>query len=199
MKIIDNKKDYYDYMVSKYGLDPIVTFDRRGSVDIMHELLGSLYLREAFSNKPQYTDGSKNNKRFGDKELHGNIYKFCLEVGYIHYIFSIERWIDDNELYINIKLENTTRTKHKMSDSVVSVIPIITKYYLEEYAAKEFWINNPILKNTYIPKYICAEEMWNNIYEYVSSQNDKQFTDSRSNNEHIESAGFDLKTSFRGK
>ena len=32
MKIIDNKKDYYDYLASIYGIDELVVYDRRGSV-----------------------------------------------------------------------------------------------------------------------------------------------------------------------
>lgn len=31
MKIIDNKKDYYDYLAGIYGIDTHVVYDRRGS------------------------------------------------------------------------------------------------------------------------------------------------------------------------
>ena len=31
MKIIDNKKDYYDYLSGVYGIDELIVFDRRGS------------------------------------------------------------------------------------------------------------------------------------------------------------------------
>ena len=34
MKIIDNKKDYYDYLASIYGIDDLVVYDRRGSVTL---------------------------------------------------------------------------------------------------------------------------------------------------------------------
>ena len=34
MKIIDNKKDYYDYLASIYGIDELVVYDRRGSVTL---------------------------------------------------------------------------------------------------------------------------------------------------------------------
>ena len=62
---------------------------------------------------------------------------------------------------------------------------------------KEQKIDNPILYSTYIPKFIDPYEVWNNLYEYVSSLRDKEFTDSRTNDQHIESHGFDKKTSFR--
>ena len=32
MKIIDNKKDYYDYLAGIFGVDDLVVYDRRGSV-----------------------------------------------------------------------------------------------------------------------------------------------------------------------
>lgn len=32
MKIIDNKKDYYDYLSGIYGMDELAVYDRRGSV-----------------------------------------------------------------------------------------------------------------------------------------------------------------------
>lgn len=34
MKIIDNKKDYYDYLASIYGIDELIVYDRRGSVTL---------------------------------------------------------------------------------------------------------------------------------------------------------------------
>ena len=34
MKNIDNKKDYYDYLASIYGIDNLVVYDRRGSVSL---------------------------------------------------------------------------------------------------------------------------------------------------------------------
>ena len=34
MKIIDNKKDYYDYLSGVYGIDNLIVYDRRGSVPI---------------------------------------------------------------------------------------------------------------------------------------------------------------------
>jgi hypothetical protein len=58
-------------------------------------------------------------------------------------------------------------------------------------------IDNPILVDTWIPKFISANDMWNMLYEYISSLNDKEFTDSRTNDQHIESHGFDKKISFR--
>ena len=32
MKIIDSKKDYYDYLSGIYGMDELAVYDRRGSM-----------------------------------------------------------------------------------------------------------------------------------------------------------------------
>ena len=39
MKIIDNKKDYYDYLSGIYGIDELIVFDRRGSVPLKEDML----------------------------------------------------------------------------------------------------------------------------------------------------------------
>ena len=41
MKIIDNKKDYYDYLVGTYGIDEKMVYDRRGSVRMYNGVLKS--------------------------------------------------------------------------------------------------------------------------------------------------------------
>ena len=37
MTIMDNKKDYYDYLASIYVIDELVVYDRRGSVSLNSE------------------------------------------------------------------------------------------------------------------------------------------------------------------
>lgn len=37
MKIIDKKKDYYDFLAGVYGMDEMVVYDRRGSVVVNSE------------------------------------------------------------------------------------------------------------------------------------------------------------------
>ena len=58
-------------------------------------------------------------------------------------------------------------------------------------------VENPILAGTFIPGVIPPTDIWNALYEYLSSLRDKPFTDSRSDVQKLESAGFDKKTSFR--
>ena len=44
---------------------------------------------------------------------------------------------------------------------------------------------------------ISAETIWQNIYDYISASKDVKTTDSRTDVQKLESAGFDKKTSFR--
>ena len=147
------------------------------------------------------------------KTLVGNVYHFVLEVGYHHYYFEVERYIDDkddNKIHLNYGLVSHERVEkdERVSYAPINLAPAYFKrasYLLEdkngkflvEYKDREQAIHNPILYSTYIPKFITADEMWNNLYEYISSLRDKEFTDSRTNDQHIESAGFDKKISFR--
>ena len=58
-------------------------------------------------------------------------------------------------------------------------------------------IDNPILKDLPITGLIPAEEIWQGIYDYLLKMKEPNVVDSRTNIEHIESAGFDKKISFR--
>lgn len=140
--------------------------------------------------------------------LAGNIFLMCLEVGFIQWYFEIERYIDeDGKLHVERRLIDKKRLSHdkKVSNSVISIIPCSRSYSGEirfehdstytKSSIIEF--ENPILKYTWIPNFIDAHEIYDAIYEYCSSKNDHEFVDTRTNDEHIESNGFDRKTSFR--
>ena len=141
----------------------------------------------------------------------GQVYHFVLEVGYHHYYFEVERYIDDEDesrLHLNYGLveKKDIEKDKKISYAPVCLCPVNHKRYHWLYGDDGFYvtdelkeqkIDNPILFSTYIPKFIDAMEIWNNLYEYISSLRDKEFTDSRTNDQHIESHGFDKKISFR--
>lgn len=143
--------------------------------------------------------------------LEGQVYHFVLEVGYHHYYFEVERYIDDEDdtrLHLNyglVEKKDIERDK-KISYAPVCLCPVEHKRYhwlggddgfYTTDGDREQKIDNPILYSTYIPKFIDAYEMWNNIYEYISSLRDKEIVDTRTNEQHIESHGFDKKISFR--
>lgn len=141
----------------------------------------------------------------------GQIYHFVLEVGYHHYYFEVERYIDDDDdsrLHLNYGMISHKRIEkdEKISYEPICLCPCAYKKYHWLGGEEKFIIsdemmeqkiNNPILYSTYIPKFIDPSQMWNNIYEYLSSLRDKEIVDTRTNEQHIESHGFDKKISFR--
>ena len=144
--------------------------------------------------------------------LEGQIYHFVLEVGYHRYYFEVERYLDDEDetkVHLNYHLIEGKRIKkeEKISTAPVCLCPYEYRKYGWLYGGKGQYfigdemkaqkIDNPILFNTYIPKFIAPDEMWNNIYEYISSLRDKEIVDTRTNEQHIESHGFDKRESFR--
>lgn len=141
----------------------------------------------------------------------GQVFHFVLEVGYHHYYFEVERYLDDEDesrVHVNysfIEKKDIERDK-KISHAPMCLAPVNyeKRWYSSENdrfsygdAAREQKIDNPILYSTYIPKFIDPYEIWNNLYEYISSLRDKEIVDTRTNEQHIESHGFDKKISFR--
>lgn len=221
MKIIDNKKDYYDYLQGVMGMDEKVTYDRRGSKVVE---VGEFYCFDFpsgydlyFSKEKFKSDAKKVKKsvwssckyknrisRHGwnwkrsDEEYEGSIYNLYLEAGYTRFIFEVERYLDDdNNLQIDISIVDVKKLEKGDKKTKAPLYMSAIYYGYSDNGKDSMAIENPILKNTWIPKYISANDMWNMLYEYISSLNDKEFTDSRTNDQHIESAGFDKKISFR--
>ena len=58
-------------------------------------------------------------------------------------------------------------------------------------------IDNVILDGTWITKLFPATKVWEDVYDFLSSQKDIEIIDTRTDKEKIISAGFDTKTSFR--
>lgn len=220
MKIIDNKKDFYDYLQGILGMDEKVVYDRRGSKVMSvsdcylfdHPIDYDLY----FSKKPFKCDEPKkrirgwssskyvnrvsrgDGYRYRDYIEEGSIYHLLLEVGYHQFIFEIERYLDEEgKLHVDTELVNhaVVNKDKKKSEAPMCIGKLNFKYFNIEDKIRV--IDNPILTETWIPKFIPASEMWNMLYEYISSLNDKEIVDTRTNDQHIESNGFDRKISFR--
>lgn len=224
MKIIDNKKDYYDYLAGIFGVDDLVVYDRRGSVVLNSEKALFQGMEVYFSQKAIYLDKPLTKKmywklksivkqreaeavkhRFGKTWAEGDIYHFVLEVGYTHYRFEVERWLEENNresVHVEYRLIDTLKDDHKRySDVPMCVIPCYAQYsrwsHEEQWKEREGRVENPILAGTFIPGMIPPTDIWNVLYTYLSSLRDKPFTDSRSDIQKLETAGFDKKTSFR--
>ena len=229
MKIIDNKKDYYDYLSGIYGIDDLIVFDRRGSITLRPDSYTSENMGECFSllklscDKPLMPKRRWNLESFGKRVaasgnkkynytktwLEGTVYHYILEIGWNQYCFEVERWTvpeKPHDVCVDYRLiETRIDAKKRFSEVPICIIPCHVSFgWLGEDATwKEYntmlckRINNPILCHTYIPKVIPATDVWNAVYNYLSSQKEKPFVDSRNDVQKLEAAGFDKKTSFR--
>lgn len=221
MKIIDNKKDYYDYLSGVNGIDPYVVYDRRGSVSST-EIINRW--GEVFNKNVIYSDNYSYNRKYGkyakDKAFVDKDFQIVVEAGDKHFYIRCNRKRETEtssieltyELYDPIEeLKNRyhssilprswfierelERYKKKRSKAPLAIFFTDYQRYHEEGGQGE--IDNPILKDLPITGLVPAEEVWQGIYDYLLKMKEPVVIDSRTNDEHIESAGFDKKTSFR--
>jgi len=215
MKIIDNKKDFYDYLVGEYGIDDLIVFDRRNSIVIKTDIKpekdndylfstikgdNDIYKKEEIS----YSSGTRK------KEKKGTLLRFVLKTGRHFYHFEIERYlIDDDNASVNTKLVGEEDNDFVYPDLVLAILPYKKPFSFFSFFSennyrltqgdvyKEQIIDLPFLKYTVIPGYVSAKDVFLNIYSYLSSKREKKIEDNRSDILKLESAGFDKITSFR--
>ena len=206
MKIISNIKDYYDYLVSFYGMDDYVVFDRRKNkvlrTELQYDLLWS--------------------KDLVFETIGDNYYFCCLCAGNNFDCIILKRTIDNQveKKVVNIKLipwnkyvpnwnsrmfskeEYLDRIKDFVKSKISPENPLIfakincNRIYYPYYKTIDL-IFNPILKDTPFTSIMKPEKVWEGIYNYLLSCKEPKIIDNRTDIEHLESAGFDKKTSFR--
>lgn len=177
MKIIDNKKDYYDYLMGVIGQDEQVVYDRRGSQMVN---LGC-YERD-------YP-----NWKFGHPYL-----TYILWIGKEYRVISFDkktnRWVcgglEKTDKYI--------KPIPRKTDKPIELIILSgnNKYWHNNRELVR--VGNPILRDiAIICRHISPEFIWNNIYDYLCSLKEQVYIDTRTDVQKAESHGFDKKTSFR--
>jgi len=220
MRIIDNKKDYYDYLSGIYGIDELAVYDRRGSVT------WSQY-KEMFSvfwnpKRNQYDEFIPQKHERWRKPHHRFL---CVEAGKRQFVILANRILPQESadmVKFEYSLLGTRLVNNKHSAVPLAVFEAdlgCSPWLGEEWDVNElrYWehsqwnfrkngekndpveaiVENPILDGSFITPLIPAVDIWKSVYEYISSLNDKDIVDNRPDSLKIESAGFDLKTSFR--
>jgi hypothetical protein len=208
MLIISNVKDYYDYCISYYGLDKDVVYDRREYSDVKNSEFfkqTEYYGFDSYRTNVNIWVKNENGKYKREKRLSGKFSYFILEVGNTHYIFSVERYKDNNnEIHVNSELKEVKENIDKIvKDVPLAIIPCHYYYnwlegdYVLSSIYKQHIIKNPILKDTYITSYISGEDMFLKIYNWLLSEKDKPIIDKRTDIQKLEGYGFDKLSSFR--
>ena len=217
MKIIDNKKDFYDYVSGIYGIDPYVVYDRRGSMP-------SSWIIEQhptmFSKEYNYKDDCAN---YGSRNYFLDVYfSITVEAGEKHFYIRgnrrkktkdspVELTFETYDPFEDLKkryrmdlygksplmMEKYQRTLNQYTKKISKApLALIIDGYGSYYGPSNA-IENPILKDLPITGLLPAEEVWQGIYDYLLKMKEPVITDNRTDVQHLESHGFDKKTSFR--
>lgn len=196
MKIISKHKDYYDYLVGKYGIDPYVVLDRTKSKKqdypegkIMLAVCG--FLVEGFVERVRRGNDVVSNfyykedllKVRGAKQRKGEKIRIPDRFGrnYDFYCPTIEKEILGlNELHECpvLLIKNTGSYPRTASHTIVEP--------------------HPNLSDIKFNRVFEAEEMYNMIYNWMLGQKTKkEVSIAQTDVEKLESKGFDKRISFR--
>lgn len=211
MKILTprNNKDYYDYLTGIYGIDDKIVYDRRqfSILARLDSMFFNFSRREKDSPKKEDHSWEWAGRR-GKwvTKFVGNEMYCMLEAGLKWYFFRVERYLDDSSaVHIDWEIIKTRRISkyQRLGATPMTFFRAYKRYswWIEENldinVEKTDSISNPILKDTPITSLIPPQEIYNELCAYISSLNDIEFVDTRSDVQKAESAGFDKKTSFR--
>lgn len=204
MKIIGKYKDYYDYIQGKYGIDEDVILDRRNFVwDVP-----ATY--KSFNPDPYVLHRFRSLKEYS--------YEVLLQTGFVQYLIEVQHNLDGTNIPTLVK---KFESEVNIGSCPVLLMPPEITYCISGAFYRELKDYNlddiksikrafekgksellrstklPILKDTFIPKIISAEEVYNNIYNYLLYMKEPKVVDTRTNKQKIEGKGFDYKESFR--
>ena len=215
MKIIDSKKDYYDYLSGVYGMDELAVYDRRGSMTwAQYKERFQLFI-DTKRVKDDIFIPLKKSRWWRPHRRY-----LCVEAGKRQFLIMAERVVPketSEEVEIRLSMLGSRTVEEKHSKAPLAVFecmmywsPFDRKQALD-WSAMRYWKNypryndtteealveNPILDGSFMASMIPADDIWKALYEYLMSLNDKPIIDNRPDDLKIEAAGFDTKTSFR--
>lgn len=204
MLIVDTHHDYYDFAFP-HLTDKKIVYQRNSQV-----VLGS----EIFFNPTRFRiDRERTWNKFWQR-WDAPSWDFGLYVGYEYFKFTVVRYLEKEKTIIEYmqteEEERDRRIRESKKRPSNAAILLLSDYglYEDHYAGswlpfvtwdkrESICIQNPILKNTWIPKLLSPESVWTNVYNYLVATKNEPVQDSRTNDEKVLSAGFDLKSSFR--
>ncbi len=193
MKIIGNaKKDYFDYLIHQYGVDPLVILDRRPNVDLpeLHENV--IPIPRNLSLKNQY-----GNQWFINSwlVLNGCAYEL-IETSSYPSVFvlanesnTVEYWLSHNSTKLGVELPQMVTLSKSINKHcfIISNKHIITAH--------------PNLVDLGFSKIKDPMQVYLETVDFISRHlsSKPEVAAKQTNKEKIVGHGFDLKTSFRGK
>jgi pentatricopeptide repeat protein len=177
MKILSKWKDYYDFMVGKYGMDPLLLYDRRNKGDLVlpfkdHRAEKTVYyiavcdmVFRAYCRNGKFLYGSKAFVQMVEDRLH-----------------TWDDKPDDMPLPDGVLVGFTLSNVNRRFDCPVVVST--------SYGFPEKWtMQNPKLSLFDFGKVVTPEKMWMLVSEFLSRE--KHMGDSRTDKMKKEARGFD--------
>jgi hypothetical protein len=194
MKIISKYKDYYDYLSGIWGIDEKVVLDRRTPYE---EFLHCL-----------------------DRDRYSLFYLCICDIAYNllvgNGIIKIDKQLLDLEGFYFDEKNNRINYNHKLYDFRTPIelnkktdinnqlnCPIVLSSYSSHWVSlnivksEKDWIKFPKLSGLKVASILPAEDIYKQLYSWLSKRNESNVVDSRNDVEKLTSAGFDKKTSFR--
>lgn len=210
MHIVSRFKDYYDYIGQRYGEDPSVTYIRKEiplhlaekEIDKLSGFFHSWYLPQnvmlvvAGELTFPVESTSVYDKEFGVwspptyRLLDGQSYNqhFEYRSRYRYSLLRRNRWADFQDA-----IDGYTPTFFSFMKATEAPVFLLTDAGVQEQV--------PVMKNFGIASVCSPEDMWQNIYytftNIIRRNPDKEPPVEIANDDRIQKAGFDLKTSFR--
>lgn len=214
MRILGNIKDFYDHLVSIYGIDNDIIYDRRECTLLNKDTHPIVYftkqllLEDKLKSLQNCWNIDDKGKYNFSKKMCGKFYYYVLEIGFSHIFYEIERYLsDDGTVVIIPTLIKIKQNCDKVSKYPMAILPL-QGYGFHKHKDCSFLrvdkdkVNdypNPILSSSYLSGFITADFVYNELYNYFISTKGKEIKDNQTDIQKLESHGFDKKTSFRGK
>lgn len=203
MKLISKYKDYYDYLQGIYGIDELIVYDRRGEIQEPSEF----YPINSF-NEPQvvsYNFAICNKEytvyQYKEKFYHTpiQILKLNKEIqkdGKVGYLSYSRRKIETLE-QASIHYMKNNHSNTSINEILRKPVLICVGDFMEDRKDPKSW-KVPNLQKYGVGSWYRAEEIWKDIYSFISYLKDNpEIPNKQTDLEKLQAHGFDKKVSFR--
>ena len=192
MKIISKYKDYYDYLQGIYGIDNKVVLDRTKGKVIDIKFNYSIY--------DYMCENKSNTYRSCRIDICGFRYEIAINGLGKPFVGRMLLTLPDYKLSRDKEIIYLKNNRFECEDRIsIHINP--TKTGINEEMKCPIIFNEeiifPRLSDFNIQKVLPAKDIYYMLYTWIEAHSIEKIEDKRTNNEHIISAGFDLKSSFR--
>jgi len=198
MKIITKMKDYYDYMVGTYGMDPLTVYDRRNIDSVGIEYPN----KDGYDSRTFFICGTKYKIYY----YRGDIYHTEDELLVLNdrlkrngYDGILSNWRRNSSTIVHAHFRQHNGNTDNNDVHGEPILMYKDTYWDYNNGSKntrdKFVV--PLLREYGLARYITANEMFQNVYSFLSKLKDKEVPNNQTDIEKVVSHGFDKKISFR--